>query len=349
MSSFKNTMLAVCALTAVAGAQSFDATYPGTFLDISTGLGTAITGVGDDTGHSITTTLGNPLFPAGAVRVCSNGTLSAGATAGATAFTNVTINPTGVPAGLPAGASAHLCPHWDDLYCLTNTNTSIYWYEDLTNSILYVQWNNVEHFAGVAGEVITFQVQVFGLAAGPCVPHVQYLYADTTFGGSAAPNHNGASATIGYVNGTIAGAANALYSFNTASIYAGLVLTMIANPPYSLTATSPGGAGDLQLDFSNGPCAGGTYFMAVTLVGGLYPNGWFYGLDVPISELVGLYSLGFPFVGPLPIGGGTFSLGPFGAGALPSGFQFWAVAVGWATGGNGSPTTATPAITYVIP
>ena len=49
------------------------------FIDISTTGGTAIAGVGDDTEHDFTTTIGNALFPAGPCRIGNNGAVMANA------------------------------------------------------------------------------------------------------------------------------------------------------------------------------------------------------------------------------------------------------------------------------
>lgn len=349
MPSFKNSLLAVCALTAIASAQSFSKTSGGSFVDISpagNGLGTAIAAVGDDTEHNITTTIGNAFFPAGSVRIGNNGGAIAGVTTGEVALGNVTIAPTGFPAGNAVGGTGYLFPFWDDLDPVPEPSAvTIYVWEDTTANILYIQWNNVGHFPGVANQFVTFQAQVFGGASGLCTPIIRYAYLDTVFGGTqAVANDNGLSATVGYVNGTT----NVLWSFNQAKVFGGDVLTLLENPAYNIIPSSPGGPGDLQLDFVGGPCGGGTYILAVTGVPGLFPNGWLYGLDIPIMDLANQVNSGFPFVGPLSAVG-TFTLGPFGAGSLPSGFTFYAVGLAYPTGGNGAPTVNTPAFSYTIP
>jgi hypothetical protein len=71
---------------------------------------------------------------------------------------------------------------------------------------------------------------------------------------------------------------------------------------------APTGPGTLKIDVGGPP--NGTYFLAVTLTPGDYPDGWLFGLDIPYADLVGQYGLGFPFTGTLgPCG--TFTLGPF--------------------------------------
>jgi len=228
--------LAALALGAVAVAQAIPLSIvnnlPGTFLDIS-GTGTAIAGVGDDTEHLIDTTVGNGAFPAtNQVGVGNNGAMIAGLTAlPAIGFTNATINPavSTVPAGItPTTGQGYLLPFWDDLDPEPEPSaTTLYWQE--IGGTLYVQWNNVAHFSAAPGttERITFQVQVF--SSGPIL--AQYLYSDSVFGGANAINDNGASATIGYVDGANALAdTNVLWSFNTASIQSGSVLSLVPEP-----------------------------------------------------------------------------------------------------------------------
>src|SRR6188472_3685230 len=118
MSSVRKALLTLCAATAVVGAQTTIVVGSGTFVDISpagNGLGTAITGVTDDSVHNITTTIGNGLFPAGAVRVGNNGFCLSGSTTATMPLTNAAIAATGLPTGVTAGAVSYLAPFWDDL------------------------------------------------------------------------------------------------------------------------------------------------------------------------------------------------------------------------------------------
>jgi hypothetical protein len=357
MFSLRKALLAVCVLTAVLGAQTTIVAGAGAFIDISpagNGLGTAITGVTDDSVHTITTTIGNGLFPAGTVRVGNNGFCLSGSATATMSLTNAAIAATGLPTGVTAGAVSYLAPFWDDLDPIGTTSGAItlYWWEDTANSILYIQWNNDGHFSDVAGQTVTFQVQVFGGVNPDCLGSVsvKYAYADVVFGGTQAAYDLGASATVGFVKGT-GSSSNALFSFNTASLSNGLVLDVSGAPGgISAAASSPGGPGDLQIALSGGPCAGGNYVLAVTLIAGSYPTGWLYGLDIPVLQLVSQVNSGFPFYGPMIPGpsGSGFTIGPFGPGALPSGLQFWAVALLLPATGNGTPT-ASSLFTYVIP
>ena len=142
-----SSLLLLAIFASLAGAQQFTTVFPGTFVDISTTGGTAITGVGDDTAHTIVTTVGNQFFGAGSITVGNNGAATSVA-AGAVAFTNATIpaapaNPTGITAG--AGI---LMPFWDDLYpqgspALSNTTL---WYQEM-GGVLYIMWLNDNHYA----------------------------------------------------------------------------------------------------------------------------------------------------------------------------------------------------------
>ena len=119
----------------------------------------------------------------------------------------------------------------------------------------------------------------------------------------------------------------------------------------TLTCSSPSGIpGSLLVSMSSLP-PGGTYLLAVTLNAGAYPNGWFYGVDIPISELGVLINAGFPFSGPVGSTGcasGQASIGPiFGA---PSALTLYMVAVAVPAGSlAATPTAVTNAVNYTIP
>lgn len=342
----KRTMFAFCVLTAIAGAQTI-AVGSGTFVDISTTGGTAIVGVADDSEHNIVTTIGNGLFPAGNVRIGNNGAIVAGLTTGDVGFTPAAIT-TGIPTGLPTGGTGYLVPFWADMYPqATAANTTIYWQE--INGVLIIMWKDSGHydpvspFTAVPGQSVTFEVQVFGITTcgGPSI--VKYLYNDTVFGGTQTTFDNGLNTTVGYVT-TIGGLTNVQYSFNTASLSAGLVLDLSA-PVGSTTAflfnvTHPLGTGSVQIDISD--CSGVStgYFIPYTFTQGLYPNGWLFGLDIPITDAFNIFGAGYPFVGPLPQ-----TIGPVTG--LPSGLQVWMVAIGL-SGGN-SPTGKFGRKAFTIP
>jgi hypothetical protein len=271
MASAGHVFLAWCTLAAIVSGQTTITSGSGSFVDISpagNNLGTAITGVLNNSSHTITTTIGNELFPAGTVRVGANGFAMSTWTTATVGFTNATIPASGLPAGVTAGAFSYLLPFWDDLDPIGATGGSItlYFWEDTSNDVLYIQWNNVGHFPNVAGQTVTFQIQVLENGAA-CTEFIRFVYLDTQFGGTQSSLDAGTSATEGYV----AGAGN---SFGNAALNAlvpaGTTLSIGMGPTYELTASSLWGPGTLHLDFSGGPCIGGTYILAVTLAEGLY-------------------------------------------------------------------------------
>ncbi len=343
LSSRSLSVVAACVFATVASAQvAITNALPGSFVDIST-TGTAIAGAGDDTAHGITTTVGNDMFPAGPVTITSNGYIVAAAGTTST-FGNsaITGTSTGTLVGYAAGEKA-LCPFWDDLYAVGAPNATIYWQE--ISGVLYIQYQNIGHFAtssAAGGPGITFQVQIF--QGGGCSPSlIQVLYPDATFGGAQAANDNGASATVGYIDGA-ATTNNAQYSFNTAaSIPDGTVLTFTKAAPFTLVFSSPLGAGSLQMNICGGSPFG-QYFMPLTFNAGAFPNGWLNGIDITFPEL--LSEIGtFPFQGPLD-GSGSFALGPFTG--LPSSLTFYALAY-HIPAGSPVPANHSPATSYTIP
>jgi hypothetical protein len=87
--------------------------------------------------------------------------------------------------------------------------------------VTIVQWNNIGTFAGGTGTG-TFQIQIFDGSSGILA---QYIYPDVDFGGTGS---FAASATIGAVADVANGFAQ--WSFNTASIQNGSVLTILPAP-----------------------------------------------------------------------------------------------------------------------
>jgi hypothetical protein len=213
--------LAGLALTAAASGQYAIVTnQPGTFTDIS-GTGTVV-GNGDDSVFSFASSVGNGLFPAGTVFVSTNGILASGASPG-TSFTNAVIPPIGIPSGISAGAAAYLLPFWDDLQNTTEANSTIYRQE--AGGVLTVQWNNYGHFSATVGQTVTFQVKIFNGPNPAGGIYAQFVYQDTTFGGSYGAD-NGASATVGFTgNGSTIG--NIPWSFNQAVITPATVLSFV--------------------------------------------------------------------------------------------------------------------------
>jgi hypothetical protein len=79
-------------------------------------------------------------------------------------------------------------------------------------------------------------------------------------------------------------------------------------PRPRLRLSSPSGAGSLRIDIDCGR-ANDVFFAPLTLAPGTFPEGWFYGLDIPFVDLLTQISLGQPFLGVLN-GRGTYTFGP---------------------------------------
>jgi hypothetical protein len=196
---------------------------PGAFVDISA-TGTPLN-LSDDGSVDIVTTVGNILFPAGSARVGSNGAVGfAGAAGTALAFTN-----TSLPGATAFAGAQALLPFWDDVNTVSGLNGNIFWQE--IGNTLYVQWNNVDFFGGGI-DTATFQVQVHG--SGPAL--AQFVYTDI----EGARADGGASATVGYQPGPVAGP-HVQYLFDAYdALKNGTVLTLMGAEQVVWTPDLPG-------------------------------------------------------------------------------------------------------------
>jgi subtilisin-like proprotein convertase family protein len=221
-------------LEALATAPGYSMSAGGSsFIDIS-GTGTAIPGVGDDSEHNITIPGGftfNGVSYTDA-RVGANGVIVFGATTGEISLTNAAL-----PTGSVAAGNAFLAPWWDDI---DNDAGGGQIFIGQSGNLLIAQWNNWGRSAAVAGQVITFQVQLDQVTG-----EIFFVYPDVIFGGTqAAANDNGLNATVGIQWANAVGSA-IQYSFNEASLTDGQVIAFTPNTPtYSwspatfLTATN---------------------------------------------------------------------------------------------------------------
>ena len=76
--------------------------------------------------------------------------------------------------------------------------------------------------------------------------------------------------------------------------------------PCALVFSSPFGPGSVMMVHS--PCQasiGRSYFTPVDLTAGAFPAGWFFGLDMPLPELLTLFNVGAPFTGNFDAVGGA--------------------------------------------
>lgn len=166
------------------------------FIDISS-TGTALN-LTDDGEATVTTTIGNSLFPAGSVTIGNNGGIVAGS------GKDLDYANTNLP---NAALGTALLPFWDDL---DSDYGNVYWQQLTIGGIgaLVVQWQNRPHYNSQASGA-TFQVQIF--ASGPSLARL--AYKDVVFG--SQPVDNGASATIGV---QLSNSSALQYSYNAASI-----------------------------------------------------------------------------------------------------------------------------------
>jgi hypothetical protein len=115
-------------------------------------------------------------------------------------------------------------------------------------------------------------------------------------------------------------------------------------PVCTLAITAPLGPGSIAI-VNSGCNPGDWYITAVTLAPGLFPNGWFFGLDITWAELVSQASLGAPFSGVLgPAGDSVF----FIPGGVPAGIDVFAVTATFQPG-FGANTFATAPVAFVTP
>jgi hypothetical protein len=169
--------------------------------------------LGDDGQTNVTTTAGNLLLPAGLSRVSNNGAVAWGNTNG-TGFSNASL-----PSANLANGDQALAVYWDDLYTYPRA------FPEVSDGVYFEEANGTAYFTWVLGHIAAggqgmIQLQVH--TSGPV--YAQYLYRDVDF--LNGNFNNGASATIGYQSGGLAGVTQ--FSFNAAnSVGAGTVLSLV--------------------------------------------------------------------------------------------------------------------------
>jgi hypothetical protein len=99
------------------------------------------------------------------------------------------------------------------------------------------------------------------------------------------------------------------------------------------------GPGSIGYQVTGGPSNGAT-FTAVTLNLGLYPNAWFFGIDIGLAEVIFEWNTGFPFTATLDGCGGAV-VGPLCC--VPSGLNLYGVSVVLPIGGGGAVVSSVPA------
>jgi hypothetical protein len=106
-------------------------------------------------------------------------------------------------------------------------------------------------------------------------------------------------------------------------------------PGCALSFTSPAGPGSVMMD--NTPCpssVGLIYFTPVDATAGTFPTGWFFGIDMPIADLLSLFLVGPPFTGAFDAAGAS-TTGVIGPIPSISGLTLYAVTTEWTPGWAG--------------
>jgi Lectin C-type domain len=90
-----------------------------------------------------------------------------------------------------------------------------------------------------------------------------------------------------------------------------------------LSMSAPFGPGSIRVTNNQG-IPNTPYWTAFTLTQGAYPNGWLFGLDITLSELLSQVAFGVPFAGTLDSAGhSVFTLGS----GVPAGLPVYAVSL----------------------
>jgi len=187
---------------------------PGTFIDIST-TGTDV-GLVNDGEVAFTTTIGNSLLPAGAIRIGANGGVRfGGGSSPVGAGDQLLANNDDLPAVGAFFLQEALLPYWDELELASG---GVFVQE--IGSTLIVQWEDVQIPGAFFLDRMTFQVQVF--SQGPLF--AQFVYR--SLGAHSVASQRGGSATVGY-QGPVG--TSVQYSFNANNtLRNGSVLTLVA-------------------------------------------------------------------------------------------------------------------------
>ncbi|MBK8493357.1 MAG: T9SS type A sorting domain-containing protein [Saprospirales bacterium] len=179
-----------------------------TYVEAFGQAGTTFLGSGDDSNYTLALPFTFNLFGTNytSVTAGTHGYLGFGGTRG--------LGNVDVPTTLTGGA---MYPYWDDLDAgPTIPNTGIYYRTDgvSPNQVFTIEWYHVGHFGDVAGQYVTFQVQLFETTNA-----FKFCYEDVFFGGTQTAFDRGASATVGVEGvGVQATRPWGRFSFNAAAL-----------------------------------------------------------------------------------------------------------------------------------
>jgi hypothetical protein len=231
---------------------------PGTFTDISA-TGTVITS-GDDVSAPFTSGVTNALVTTPNLFACTNGMVT---DASFSSYTNGSLPVSGVGLGFFI--------LWDDLYVDPPGSLKHQMVVEGGINVEVIQWNQVRTFdAGSSGPRGTFEIKIF--ASGPVF--AQFIYQSPSFEG------NGGSATIG-VQAT--GNSYSQFSYNTATVSAGTVLSIVNAPSGACCLPNQGGCA--ITGSASCTAQGGTYHGDNSLCATANCPGPNQGPDVYIGDL----------------------------------------------------------------
>ncbi len=113
-------------------------------------------------------------------------------------------------------------------------------------------------------------------------------------------------------------------------------------PGYTCTLGQPAGPGSALHIVNSGGLPGNFYVNAMTQVADGFPAGWFFGVGIPLPDLIAEVLFGDPFYGPLDCYGNRYQVIP---GPIPPGITAYIVSIQLTPGGL--PVTPTPPFIYV--
>lgn len=187
---------------------------PGVFIDIKD-TGTPLN-LSLDLSASVSTTIGNRIFPAGRVVISNNGGVGFDPV-----DDTLSDTPEMIPSNLAFGGSRALLPYWSDI---GNHVGNVYFEE--VGSNLIVQWDHKKFEGFPNASAVTFQVQIHGEVVDDVV--AQMLYQAIEEG----PAFGGANGGVGYQDGLGGTENDVQYSVGEAFSVSNLeVLTVLAPSP----------------------------------------------------------------------------------------------------------------------
>jgi hypothetical protein len=116
-------------------------------------------------------------------------------------------------------------------------------------------------------------------------------------------------------------------------------------PPVALSFSSPFGVGSVQVNITCGT-PNGYYFFVPTVQSQISSPAWFFGLSLPLQEVLDLFNTGPPFRGTFNAAG-SLTVGPISN--LPSALTIYSVVLNFGTSGYLYPVSLTNVVTYTVP